>query len=595
MAEGARSLGLLLVAGLFLGAAPGVSSGQSGTISFCVADKAMSSTYYLTDLTAPIPGQSVAEDQFTQGRLVLGGGFIPDPAVEIVAADQTVVANGTVDWVHSAHRRAAEYNDALAKLCARADLTSSRLFSVVPIGLAGSPSDTMKGTHQILPSSTISSTPSAAPPGAHQSQKRSGDPGGPLSMMFWRAPAVPRLWPMLRKAVRGADQGHGGFTAGRGRAGAQAGTPSSEEQARDTGAVVTSIVRFVVSLQRYKVRVVDEESLFVQSLAVQKTRKSAPGGDPHPDLREGILKSDLPKAYVAEVGYGHRLLLSVNISVPVSRQRPPANLESVGQLLMRVVARDLGAPDFDQMFPGVSLYARFRWDPDLAPPLDAIKYMQEMRDLFYGEPLGALYNHTRDRCLKGSFRRSRHQPARRLKPPTCPADEWPSQRIPEASWVMHAGGAQLLQERIEAWRTAMTFTKSTALQAVPLSLQVRREVTAGDATWAMTQLEAFNLTTLNAPRDSTTSQQKAAIAAIRQRLRDRAIVEYSTTTCMQSSVVPLPLMLALGDLLVFLSLSILVMFCAWWVLSSKCVIRAACCVDVCPYSCSCSMCAGRLP
>jgi hypothetical protein len=32
---------------------------------------------------------------------------------------------------------------------------------------------------------------------------------------------------------------------------------------------------------------------------------------------------------------------------------------------------------------------------------------------------------------------------------------------------------------------------------------------------------------------------------------------------MQSSAVPLPLMLALGDLLVFISLSLLLVFCAW--------------------------------
>ena len=465
-----------------------------------------------------------------------------------------------------AHRRAAEYNEALSKISARADLTSSRLFSVVPIGLAGSPSDNMKGAHQILPSSSTSSSASStssSSSGAQQGQKRQSPPDWPLSMLFWRAPPVPRLWPMLRKALRVTDESRGGNSGGRGR-GSSRGARNSEDQSRDTLVVVTSIVRFVVSLQRYKVRLVDEEGLYVQSLSFQKSRSSSPGGDPHPDLREGLLKSDLPKAYVSEVGYGHRLLLSVNISVPVSRQRPPAHLDSVGQLLMRVVARDMSPSDFDQMFPGVSLYARFRWDPDLAPPLDAVKYLQDMRNSFYGESFGAVYNHTRDRCLKGSFRRSKHEPGtKRLRPPTCPADEWPSQRVPEASWVMHSGGAQLLQERIEAWQTAMTFSKSTAMQAVPLSLQVRREVTAGDANWATTQLETFNLTSLNAPRDNTTAQQKAAIAAIRQRLRDRAIVDYSTTTCMQSSVVPLPLMLALGDLLVFLSLLILVMFCAW--------------------------------
>ena len=79
-----------------------MSSGQSGTISFCVTDKTTANVYYLTDLTAPIPGQAVAEDQYSQGRLVLGGGFIPDPAVEVVAADNTVAANGTIDWMHSA-------------------------------------------------------------------------------------------------------------------------------------------------------------------------------------------------------------------------------------------------------------------------------------------------------------------------------------------------------------------------------------------------------------------------------------------------------------------------------------------------------------
>ena len=104
------------------------------------------------------------------------------------------------------------------------------------------------------------------------------------------------------------------------------------------------------------------------------------------------------------------------------------------------------------------------------------------------------------------------------------------------------------------------------------TLQVRREVSAGDASWALSQLEAFNLTSLSVPHENTSSQQKAAISAVRQRLRDRSLLEYQTTTCMQSSVVPLPLMLALGDLLVFLSLSLLVVFCAWVYLLSGYVI-----------------------
>jgi hypothetical protein len=47
------------------------------------------------------------------------------------------VIKDTIDWSQTAHRRAAQYTDALSKLCARADLTSSRYLSVVPIGLAG--------------------------------------------------------------------------------------------------------------------------------------------------------------------------------------------------------------------------------------------------------------------------------------------------------------------------------------------------------------------------------------------------------------------------------------------------------------------------
>ena len=49
----------LVLLWLMVGGATGVSSGQS-TISFCVTDKASSNIYYLTDLTAPMPGQSVA-------------------------------------------------------------------------------------------------------------------------------------------------------------------------------------------------------------------------------------------------------------------------------------------------------------------------------------------------------------------------------------------------------------------------------------------------------------------------------------------------------------------------------------------------------
>ena len=102
-------------------------------------------------------------------------------------------------------------------------------------------------------------------------------------------------------------------------------------------------MRFVLSLQRFRVRVVDEESSFVSAHALHQKRRAVPGGDEHPDLRDGALRSDLPKAYVSEVVYGHRLLVSVNISVPVDPAQVPEQLDSVGQLLLRVISRDVEA------------------------------------------------------------------------------------------------------------------------------------------------------------------------------------------------------------------------------------------------------------
>ena len=442
--------GALLCVGMLAGGATGVSSGQS-TISFCVTDNAASNTFFLSDLTAPMPGQAVADDQYSQGRLVLGGGFLPNPVVEVVAANQTVVVNSTIDWSQSAHRRAATYAEALARLCARADLTSSHFFSVVPIGLAGSPSDNnLKGLQVLRNADAAGPTDGWAASAPASKPVLKSASSGFTSLFFWRAP-VPRLWPMVAKALRaggagGSEKQQGGANKG------------ASEERRVT---FTSIVRFVVSLQRFRVRVVNEEAQYMASLSAQKTRRTAPGGgDPHPDLREGLLRSDLPKAYVSEIGYGHRLLVSVNISVPVVPHRPPVNLDSAGHLLMRMVARDVSASDFDRMFPGVSLYARMRWDPDLAPPLEAIQLMQEMRDEFYGEPRSrGEWNHTLECCPKGSFRRSKHEQAARMKPASCPADEWPSMRVPEASWVLSSGGAQRLQERLEAWRSAMSRSK----------------------------------------------------------------------------------------------------------------------------------------
>jgi hypothetical protein len=134
------------------------------------------------------------------------------------------------------------------------------------------------------------------------------------------------------------------------------------------------------------------------------------------------------------------------------------------------------------MFPGVSLFARFRWDPDLAPPLDAVRILQDMRDLLYSDRDGlspgefvienanphphedaggrrhgegrwggtaaetGYFNHTLHTCAKGTFRRSKHgAQQKRGKAPSCPAHEWPSMRQPALSWVLDGGSARHLQ------------------------------------------------------------------------------------------------------------------------------------------------------
>ena len=508
--------GLLLFAAMLASkpcvTATALSSGLS-SISLCVTDKATSSVWYLTDLTAPLPGQAVSEEQYLQGRLVLLGGVVPSPTIEIVAADPRwsvhdgrVVANGSIHWSTSAHRRAAAYSEALERLLSRADLSSSRLFAVIPIGLAGSSTDSkLKGLH-VIPGPRDTAPPPSGQSAAHSRvSARTATEGGWVGvLMSMRAPAVPKLWPIVSSALR--ERGGAGRGQKAGRRGAEAGVskdPGAREAPRQDieMVMVTQIVRFVLSLQRFRVRVVDEESFFVSAHALHQKRRAVPGGDEHPDLRDGALRSDLPKAYVSEVVYGHRLLVSVNISVPVDPSQVPEQLDSVGQLLLRVITRDVDASAFDSMFPGVSLFARLRWDPDIDPPEEAIRRMQDMRDVFYGDssvrgaaPGGGgsngqhtwgradedegYYNHTLHTCKRGSFRRSIHgrgvkgRWAEMGNSASCPADEWPSLRDPGASWVLRGGGAQELLDKIGAWQTAMTLSKAAALQAVALSMQV---------------------------------------------------------------------------------------------------------------------------
>jgi len=44
--------------------------------------------------------------------------------------------------------------------------------------------------------------------------------------------------------------------------------------------------------------------------------------------------------------------------------------------IWQVVANSNPAENFDRTYPGVSIFARFRWDPELPPPLEAIDAMQ---------------------------------------------------------------------------------------------------------------------------------------------------------------------------------------------------------------------------
>jgi hypothetical protein len=125
---------------------------------------------------------------------------------------------------------------------------------------------------------------------------------------------------------------------------------------------------------RCQVEVIDEDIHFYQSVSVHRERRVA--GDPHPDLRPGLMRTDIPRAYIAELDYGHRLIVTANISQAFDPGAPPAQWGDARHHLIKVVARSLPPADFARAHPGAAVFARFRWDPELPPPGEAIEAMQ---------------------------------------------------------------------------------------------------------------------------------------------------------------------------------------------------------------------------
>mmetsp|Transcript_23448 Transcript_23448/g.76235 ORF Transcript_23448/g.76235 Transcript_23448/m.76235 type:complete len:569 (-) Transcript_23448:3064-4770(-) len=500
----------------------GLSGGQS-SVSFCVTDKSTSQLFYLTDLTSPLLGQTLSEEQFSQGKLILGGGVLPDFKLQLLSADNKYVVEDNINWSFVAHRRQIEYFNTIDRMTRDAALASSSYLSVVPIGLAGASNQDPRQQTSL--------------PDAQRSMKPTRD-NEPQAF----APRVPRLWPTIADAIRKSskmrDEGGGG-----------------EERV-----TISSISRFVVSLLRYKVRVMEEETHYMSSVNLQEMRRKSQ--DAHPDLREGQLRADLPHSYVSEIHYGHRLLVSANVSLAINPSDPPLESSHIAHNLMRVVAKELSASTFDLLYPQAKIFARFRWDPDLPPPREAINKMLAMKLHRYGDtPVGFTgFNHSAMVCPHGSFRRSRHLLTSRLE--SCPlSDEWPSSSNAHLSWVMRGGGASMLLERIDDWRMAMTESPSTVRQSVPLALKARRSLTSKDVNFMNDQLKRINVSSLYEKTEDV--KIKTVLRNLQDRLRERTSLSYSATTCMQSSLLPLPMLLVIGDLLVFLSLSVLIIFCAW--------------------------------
>lgn len=85
-------LAILLIGGSAPGGGSEVSansqwSSSTSLLSFCVSDGPASSKYFLHDLTPVTVGQSLFTDDWSQGRLMLGGNFLPNPKIAVSTAD----------------------------------------------------------------------------------------------------------------------------------------------------------------------------------------------------------------------------------------------------------------------------------------------------------------------------------------------------------------------------------------------------------------------------------------------------------------------------------------------------------------------------
>ena len=512
------------------------AASSTSTISFCISDGSPSHLFYLTDLSSPLPGQSVVLEEYSAGRLVLSGGFLPAPRIVLTSASGLYSSSAVIDWNQKSHMRATEYMTTVEKLQADVPLNSSALLSVVPMGLAGS----SNSEERLLMAG---------------SESRHAEDFNILSWFFAR-PHVPRLWPTLMAAMQETSNG------------------KAEKLGEPEKIYVSHIARFVISLHRFRVEVIDEEDNYLQSANLIRQRKQS--RDPHPDMREGQLRADLPQAFISQIDYGHKLVVSANITIPVDPTKGPTALDDrIGHDVMRVVARDLKVERFQTLHPGATIFARFRWDPDVPPPLDAIDYMNAMKLAAYGEK-SVPWNASLMMCPLGSYRRSRDGVHDDVG--TCPpSDEWPSAALPTGSWVMRNGSAAMLKARVEQWRVAMTQSDRLAAHAVPLSVQVRRSPSLAD-TALLQDDELAQAKTATDLAASTEGPGGAAVAGgeagarrdsrVRELVRERRLVSYTATRCLRSSTVPLALMMAAGDLAVFVALTLVVLVVAWFYLAA---------------------------
>jgi hypothetical protein len=159
------------------------SSSSSSILSFCITDSAQSNIYYLADQTLPLPGQSLFHEEYTQGRLVLGGVYLPNPKIIVSSADGNSKATSDVLWNQSGLMRPAIYHETLFKICRSLHLASTTYLSVVPVGLSGTGVEEKSRDRANLLSG-ISSSSLHEGPSTDQ---------GILSTMFAR-PQLPRLW-----------------------------------------------------------------------------------------------------------------------------------------------------------------------------------------------------------------------------------------------------------------------------------------------------------------------------------------------------------------------------------------------------------------